>query len=84
MIQTSTTHFIGSKDCRYTLSGRKLTEYRRAQLRPLAKKLKVDDSGTKNDILRRIISKLDVIGAEAELGNIGQQSQCIVTGYYSE
>lgn len=68
MRTNSTTHYIGARDVRYTLNGRKLSEYRRAQLRPLAQKLGVDSEGTKNSILHRIIAKLDAIGAEPEIG----------------
>jgi hypothetical protein len=58
---------MGAKDCKYTLQGRRLTELRRAELRPIAKTLKVDADGLKNDILRRIVAKLDALQSEAEI-----------------
>lgn len=64
---TSATHFIGARDVKYSLNGRRLTELRRAELRPIAKMLKVNADGTKNEILFRITSKLDALGSEAEI-----------------
>lgn len=72
MQQNRAVHFLGSKDVKYLWGGRKLSEYRRAQLRPLAKAIGVDDGGVKNVLLHRIIAKLDAIGADSEIGNLGQ------------
>lgn len=64
---TSATHFIGAREIKYTLHGRRLSELRRAELRPLAKMLKVNSDGTKNEILFRVVAKLDALGSEAEI-----------------
>lgn len=65
--------FLGSRDCKYTMRGRKLIELRRAELRPLARALRVaeDSSLPKNELLHRVISKLDAIGADTEIGSVG-------------
>lgn len=68
--QNKGTHFLGSREIRYTANGRKLSELRRAKLRSLAKTLKVSPDGDKNSILHRVIAKLDSVGAEAEIGEI--------------
>lgn len=63
----STTHFIGAREVKYTLHGRRLTELRRAELRPIAKTLKVDADGSKNEILFRVVAKLDALQSETEI-----------------
>lgn len=68
-MKQTTIHYIAAKECPYTLNGRKLTELRRARLRAVAEGLKVSTDGSKNELLKRIIAKLNVIGADSEIGN---------------
>lgn len=65
----SSVHYLGAKECPYTLNGKKLTELRRAKLRTVAKGLKVDPEGSKNEIVKRLIAKLNMIGADTEIGD---------------
>ena len=67
----SEVRFLGSRDCKYTMRGRKLTELRRAELRPIARALKVDDGPqrSKNELLRMILGKLSAINAPEEIAS---------------
>lgn len=67
--QNKVIHYLGAKEVKYTLNGQKLNELRRARLRQLAMALKVNADGSKNDLLHRIISKLNSVGAEPEIGS---------------
>lgn len=66
MKQTFVT-YISPKQCPYSVDGKNLTEFRRAQLRKVAQAVKVDAEGSKNALLQRIISKLNLIDAPREL-----------------
>lgn len=70
MKQTFVT-YIPPKQCPYTVDGKNLTEFRRAQLRKVAQAVKVDADGSKNALLQRIIHKLNLIGANKELSLSG-------------
>ena len=66
MKQTFVT-YISPKQCPYTVDGKNLTEFRRAQLRKVAQAVKVKAEGSKNELLQRIIQKLNLINANKEL-----------------
>ena len=68
------THFLGGKDCQFTLKGRKLTEMRRAELRGIARALKVDAAPelTKNDLVKRLIGRLSALGVEGEIASVSE------------
>lgn len=59
--------YISAKQCPYSFEGKNLTEFRRAKLRKIAQAVKVNAEGSKNELLQRIIGKLNLIGAEKEL-----------------
>lgn len=69
MKTNATIHFIGARECPYTLNGRKLTEMRRSELRGIARRIKVNADGTKNELLHRLIARLGAMGVEKELGS---------------
>ena len=48
---------------------------RRARLRRVAGALGLDMEGTKNEIIKRLIHKLDDMGAETEISEIGKRSE---------
>lgn len=60
-------HFIGARECKYRIDGKNLVEYRRARLRLMATKIGVYSGGTKSDLVRRIITRLDSVEAETDL-----------------
>lgn len=62
--------YLGSKDCKFTLKGQNLAEMRRAKLQKLAKALKVDPVGSKQEILKRVIGALSSRNAPAELADL--------------
>lgn len=61
-------HFIGAKECKFRYKGKNLIEYRRAELRPIAKALGINEiDGTKNDLLRSIISRASALKMDDEI-----------------
>ena len=62
--------YISTTQCPFTWKGQNLAAMRRAELRPLAKGVKVSADGSKQEILRRLIGKLSVIDAPKELSEI--------------
>lgn len=60
-------HYLGVKECPFSIRGQNLVGLRRARLRPIAKALEVDPNGTKQEILKRIIAKLKAQESEPEL-----------------
>ena len=67
MITNTPTHYLGSKDCEFTINGENLVSMRRSRLRGYAKKFGVSPADSKQHILKRIIGKLKVAGAPKEL-----------------
>ena len=61
------THYLGDKDCDYTLNGRKLTELRRAELAPKAAALGIDVNPGKNEMHAKFIAKERAIGLTLEM-----------------
>ena len=62
-------HYLGAKDCEFTLNGQNLVTFRRARLREIAKKLGLAPYDSKQPILKRIIGTLKVAGAPKELND---------------
>lgn len=69
-----TTHvrFLAPKDCPYTLDGTNLFEIRKVRLRPLANSLGLDNTGTHNDLLARIMARLDTLQSPKEIRELAQ------------
>jgi hypothetical protein len=62
--------YIAPKDCPYTLNGNNLAALRRSALRPIARALKLDDSGTHQQMLPAIISRLATLEAPPEITDL--------------
>ena len=70
-MKTTTTQIIGYRDCKYRLNGENLANMRRAQLSRLAKSFGIQGGDpTKNELLIRLISKLNLMDAEPELTDL--------------
>ena len=69
------THYLGDKDCDYTLNGRKLTELRRAELAPKAAALGIDVNLGKNDMLAQFIAKAKALELPFELNEIQEKKK---------
>ena len=61
------THFLGARDCPFTLNGQNLTGMRRVKLREIAASLDLPNNGGRNEMLTAIISALRVREAPHEL-----------------
>ena len=67
-MQWNNQHFIGAKDCPFKFKGKNLVDLRRAELRPVARALKIEElDGTKNEILGKIISRAKTLELDEEL-----------------
>lgn len=64
-----TVHFISPRECPYTANGQNIAELRRAKLRKIAESIKVDSTGSKNEILGRVITRLRSLNSDKELAN---------------
>ena len=69
------THYISPHDCKDRHKGKNIWEMRRARLRLIAGALGLNMEGTKNEIIKRLIHKLDDMGAETEISEIGKRSE---------
>jgi len=69
-MQTNTIVYLSAKDCPYTYKGVNLFGVRKAELLKVAKSLKVDTDIPKNDMLKTIIKKLDMLDSEKELSDM--------------
>lgn len=73
-MQHNQIRFIGPYDCPFRLKGTNIAELRRAQLRKLAGRLDIDMELPKNDMLKRMIRKLEAIEAPEELTELSDLS----------
>ena len=62
--------YISVRDCPFTWKGQNLAAMRRAEIRPLAKGVKVSADGSKQEILKRLLGKLQAMDAPKELSEI--------------
>ncbi len=72
-MDTTREHFLSPHDCKYRFKGQNLWEMRKARLRLVAAALGAKSEGPKNDILKSVINKLDNMGAETEISEIGKK-----------
>ena len=66
-MQYNNVHYIAPKECPFTWKGENLAELRRVKLVRIATALKVDATGSKNEILGRLVNYLKATEAESEL-----------------
>lgn len=70
LVTNQPVHFMGVRECEFTVDGQNLVTLRRAKLRPLAKAMSLNPDGTKQELLRRLIGRLRSSGAPKELRDI--------------
>ena len=68
------THFIGAKDCPFTLDGENLAEMRRARLNRIANRIKVEQKDTGNGTLGAIIVRCKSLKYPNELREVAELS----------
>ena len=67
---------VAAKHCKYRYLDQNIAEMRRAKLRTLvAGPLGLSKEGSKNDLLQNIIHKLDNMGAEIEISELGKKPE---------
>ena len=69
-VASTSTVYISVRDCPFTWNGQNLAAMRRAKLRLLAKGVKISAAGSKQEILKRLLGKLQAMGAPKELREI--------------
>lgn len=67
IVETKFIRHIAQKDCKYTYNGTNLVEMRRAKLYPIARSLDISGEMSKNDLLIKLVAKLNALESADEI-----------------